>query len=63
MRIQGNQPELDNKMLKRTKDPINWLSNKYGKKVRPFELSIKFKQRKLKENDSDEEQFDEELYP
>jgi hypothetical protein len=42
-------------MMKRTKEPMNWLPNKYGKKVRPFEVVIKFKQRKLAENDSDEE--------
>jgi len=42
-------------MLKRTEGAVNWLPNKYGKKVRPFEAVIKFQQRKLAENDSDEE--------
>ena len=38
MRIEGNRPELDLKVLKKMETATDWMVNKYGQKVRPYEI-------------------------
>lgn len=57
VRIQGNRPEVDNKVMKR-QPAQEYLTHKYGKKVRPFEVSIKFKQTPYIELSSNESEAD-----
>ena len=37
MRIEGNRPELDLKVMKKVQKPMDWLSVKYGQKMQPYE--------------------------
>ena len=38
MRIEGNRPELDLKVLKKMENPTDWMGFKYGQKVKPYEI-------------------------
>lgn len=44
MRVEGNRPDLELKVMNQANKPSDWFSNKYGQKVRPYELSLKIKQ-------------------
>ena len=57
VRIQGNRPEVDNKVMKR-QAAQDYLPYKYGKKVRPFEINIKFKQTPYVELSQNESEVD-----
>ena len=44
MKLEGSRPEIDGQTMKKNLLPIDYLPEKYGCKVRPYELSLKLKQ-------------------
>jgi hypothetical protein len=43
MKIEGSRPELDGVTLKKNTQPIDFMPNKFGLKVRPYEITLKMK--------------------
>lgn len=44
MRIEGNRFEFDGQVMKKNIQPVDYMPNKYGQKVRPYEIQVKVKQ-------------------
>ena len=44
MKVEGSRQEIDGQTMKKNLLPIDYLPEKYGTKVKPYELSIKLKQ-------------------
>ena len=44
MKIEGSRHELDGQSMKKNTNPIEFLSSKYGGKVKPYDITLKLKQ-------------------
>ena len=42
--LEGNKAKLERVVMNQSASPKDWMINKYGKKVKPYEVSVKINQ-------------------
>lgn len=47
MMLEGNKAQLERVVMVQSAQPKEWLMNKYGKKVRPYEVTVRMNQEEL----------------